>query len=323
MFIFINYFVGSRYPAAAFLLAGALFLTACGGGGGGGGGSGGGSPAVAVVVFVDPSATGAGDGSSWADAYTTVQGGVDAASPGDSVWVKQGAYRAAFATATVLVMKDGVAVYGGFTGTETDLAERSSDPALTILSGDQAANDPGTLTDNSYQVVLGASNATLDGFTVTAGNAVGAFPAFRGGGMYNDSVTNLEIVNVAFIGNTAGSGGGMRNILSSSSPALTNVTFIGNTASTSGGGMYNGSAADSSFSSSPTLTNVTFSGNIASSGGGGQGGDLQRRVERFSHSGAEQRGVLGQYRHGAGCGRSRWRHIGDCLLLRGAGFDGL
>src|SRR6266540_4249177 len=110
-------------------------------------------------------------------------------------------------------------------------------------------------TSNSYHVVTGATGATLDGFTITAGN--GNDPSSSnssGGGMYNDTSSPV-LTNLTFSGNSADYGGGMYN--HNSDPTLTNVTFGGNSAIAEGGGMNNYAGSD------PTLTNVTFSGNTA------------------------------------------------------------
>lgn len=135
-----------------------------------------------------------------------------------------------------------------------ELANRNSQtPIITNL-----ATVTGNTT-NSYHVVTGATGATLDGFTITAGNANGSSTSSYGGGMYNDS-SNPTLADVTFRGNSAlDDGGGMRNYFNSN-PTLTNVTFSDNSASV-GGGMSN-------VSSSPTLTKVTFSGNSASTAGG-------------------------------------------------------
>src|SRR5262249_39547213 len=149
------------------------------------------------------------------------------------------------------VLDAGVAVYGGFAGTETQLSQRDWVHHVTTLSGD--IGKAGDSTDNSYHVVHSSGldkTAVLDGFTLTARNPNGTEPHVSGGGLYtlNSSPT---LTNVTFSSNSATSyGGGMYN--ANSSPALTNVTFSGNSA-TSGGGM------DNEASSSPALTNVTFS----------------------------------------------------------------
>ena len=134
-------------------------------------------------------------------------------------------------------LKDGVAVYGGFAGTETLLTQRDWIANPTILSGDIDSNDSQTpiITDistvtgnntNSYSVVKGATGATLDGFTITAGYNDGGDCSFGcGGGMLNAS-SSPTLQNISFRGNWSFSGGAMSN--DSSSPTLTNVIFSGN-----------------------------------------------------------------------------------------------
>ena len=204
-------------------------------------------------------------GNSWALALATVQAGLDAAasrvSSGDftacEVWVAAGAYvpTSGSGRSKTLTLKANVAIYGGFAGTESVLSERNVSLNRTVLSGDLDMD--GDTSDNAYHVVTGATGATIDGFTITLGNADGSGSNDRGGGMYNyyDSPT---VTNCTFSENAAHFGGGMFN--HSSSPTVTNCTFLGNEGST-GGGMCNSS-------SSPTVTNCTFSENAAHSGGG-------------------------------------------------------
>jgi hypothetical protein len=203
--------------------------------------------------YVKPSATGTGDCSSWANACT-LQTALAAAVSGNEIWVMAGTHKptTGIGRGFTFQLVTGVAVYGGFTGTETALSERDPNPATngTILSG----NINILVDSGSYHVVTGATGATLDGFTITAGDATGASPNNRGGGMYNIN-SSPTLANIIFSGNSANYGGGMYNS-SGSSPTLMYVTFSGNTATNyAGGGMCNEAG------SSPTLTNVTFSGN--------------------------------------------------------------
>ncbi|MBI5296809.1 MAG: S-layer homology domain-containing protein [Chloroflexi bacterium] len=210
---------------------------------------------------------------SWEDACE-LSYALPLAASGQEIWVKAGVYKPTGGTdrAATFQLKDGVAVYGGFAGTETARDQRGLAANVTILSGDIDNNDINTdgnnvnetyadiSGNNSYHVVRGASGATLDGFIVTGGKANGALPDNLGGGMFNWPDSNPIITNVTFIGNSALTGGGMANNWYSS-PTLTNVTFSGNSA-IYGGGMANDT-------SSPTLTNVTFSGNAGTTAGGG------------------------------------------------------
>jgi hypothetical protein len=201
-----------------------------------------------------------------------LQTALSVAVSGDEIWVKKGVYYPGVNRADTFTLKNGVALYGGFAGTETMRDQRNWQVNKTILSGDIDQNDnhggdyinenaSQIVGNNAYHVVT--SNVTgpttvLDGFFITAGQANGSSNDGGGGGMYS-SGSSPKITNVTFNGNTAGSGGGMANV--TSSPILSNVTFSGNSAG-GGGGMFNYN------SSNPTLTNVTFSSNTAGAGGG-------------------------------------------------------
>ncbi|MEJ5312394.1 MAG: right-handed parallel beta-helix repeat-containing protein, partial [Anaerolineae bacterium] len=225
------------------------------------------------VLYAAPTAQGSGNCSSWANACTLPTALTDAVS-GNEIWVKMGIHYpgASGNRSATFQLKNNVAVYGGFAGTETQRSQRNWQTNKTILSGDIDQNDitdGGVVTttanivgNNAYHVVTGGgtdSSAVLDGFFITAGQANGSGTHTRGGGMYNDH-SSPTLSHVTFSGNSANTyGGGMYN-LNNSNPTLTNITFSGNSAYY-GGGMYNGS-------SSPTLSHVTFSGNSAKWGGG-------------------------------------------------------
>ena len=238
------------------------------------------------IIYVDTDAAGNNDGTNWTNAYTSFQSALNAASSGDIIWVANGTYNPSQDTdgttctekEFTFQMKNGVAIYGGFAGTETALNERvnygAGEANETMLSGDLNGDDVVTgngsslsITNNSencYQVFLNPTfldnTAVLDGFTITGGNADNIDEEYyRGGGMYNGN-SSPSISNCTFSGNTAIDGGGMYN--SNSSPSISNCSFSGNTA-IDGGGMYNGST------SSPSISDCTFSGNSASSYGGG------------------------------------------------------
>jgi len=223
--------------------------------------------AAPAVRYAKPAASGTGNCSSWAEACT-LQTALTTAVNGDEIWAAAGTYKPTTGAdrAATFQLKNGVALYGGFAGTETARIQRNLAVNATILSGDLSGDDVGFTnnSENVYHVVTGATGATLDGFSITAGNAndVGSgWPDTScGGGMFSNS-SSPTLTNLTFSGNFATYGGGMFN--NSSSPALANVTFSGNSA-TYGAGMFNDS-------SSPALANVTFSGNSATSYGGGMG----------------------------------------------------
>ena len=224
---------------------------------------------VGSIIYVDADAAGAGDGTSWADAFTALQPALEAAQSGDQLWVAAGTYIPSLESipgdprSASFQMKNGVAIYGGFAGGETELEQRDWVGNPTILSGDIGV--VGEAADNSYHVFYhpsGAaldSSAVLDGFTITAGNAnIITYPHMCGGGMYNDG-SSPTLINVTFSASSAFYGGGMYN--RDSSPSLTRVTFSTNHASNTGGGMDNSG-------SNPTLTEVVFFANSGGAGGG-------------------------------------------------------
>jgi hypothetical protein len=253
------------------------------------------------TIYVKADATGPVTGISWTHAFPNLQDALAMANPGDEIWVAAGVYYPDVGRGqtnddenSTFYIRNGVSLYGGFAATETQRTERNWTANLTVLSGDidqETLPDTSltgvvTTTDhingsNAYHVVtsLGeASTANLDGFTITAGDAMGTpgnvgtstpcGPAC-GGGMYTN-YSNPRLTNLTFTGNRASSSGGGMYSRNSSHPLLTNVTFTGNTANGTelydgGGGMH------IDWNSNPTLTEVTFTGNQATGSDGGGG----------------------------------------------------
>ncbi len=209
------------------------------------------------TLYAKPNATGDADCSSWANACTLATA-LSSATSGDEIWVMEGVHTPGTLRTDTFRLVSNVALYGGFSGAETNRTERDPAPATnnTTLSGEIGTV---ALTDNIYHVVTGVNNATIDGFTITAGYADASIPNNRGGGMYNFS-NSPTLNNIIFSNNTAEYGGGMYNAYSN--PTVTNVIFSNNSTSYFGAGMYN-------YTSSPTITNVTFDNNSASNGTGG------------------------------------------------------
>jgi predicted outer membrane repeat protein len=243
---------------------------------------------AAGIRYAKPAASGTGTCLSWANACI-LQDALTGAGRNDEIWVAQGTHKPTdlLDRAATFQLKDGVGVYGGFKGNETLRTQRNPSLYVTILSGD--IGTIGDTSNNSYHVVTGATGATLDGFTITAGNAEGMMSNNCGGGMYNHD-SSPTLANIIFSSNSApNNGGGMFN--DGSSPTLTDITFQENSAD-NGGGMANWSNSDPvltdvsftgnsaiygagiySYESSPTLTSVSFSTNTASQKGGGMYND--------------------------------------------------
>ena len=71
------------------------------------------------VVYVNQAATGANNGTNWADAYRELRVALSNAVGGDQIWVASGTYKPTSGTdrdATFRLVS-GVTLYGGFAGT--------------------------------------------------------------------------------------------------------------------------------------------------------------------------------------------------------------
>ncbi len=241
---------------------------------------------AAGPCLVKQDSSGANNGTNWTDAYTDLQSALQNAACSE-IWVAAGTYTPTSGTdrTATFQLKNDVAIYGGFDGTEELLSQWNFRRNVTILSGEIGA--PGAA-DNSYHVVTGSgtnSTAALAGFTITAGNAADALAnngggglfidagspflqyltfsanaGVLGGGMLNQSGSSPILQESTFSGNQASFGGGIYN-LNGSNPTIRNVTLDGNTADQNAGGMLN-------VTSSPSLLNVTFNNNSAPSAGG-------------------------------------------------------
>jgi hypothetical protein len=190
-----------------------------------------------AVIYVNSTATGNNNGSSWSNAYTSLQSALNAAVSGDQIWVARGTYKPStdYGLSTEpryyhFRMINGVGIFGGFAGSESSVDQRSDyqigEINQTILSGDLAGNDVwdvsffdpwnggyknGSGSENCYHVIYNVeataldSTAVLDGFTITGGNANfywDASPHTNGGAMYNEGVSPT-IKNCTFTKNQA------------------------------------------------------------------------------------------------------------------------
>ena len=232
-------------------------------------------------IYVDASATGDNDGSSWSNAYTDLQAALDAAAENAEIRVAAGTYTPTEAPDAstnnrhkVFHFNKNLLLKGSYNPATN--AQDFANPSILSgdLNGDDTVSDDGSITqntENAYHVLITADLTTaaqIEGFYITGGHANGGFVSisYSGKNFYNDSGAGMynntsspSIVNTVFSGNSATSGAGMLNV--ASSPNIVNSTFSRNSAN-NGGGMYNDT-------SSPSIVNTVFSGNVAYFDGGG------------------------------------------------------
>jgi len=253
-----------------------------------------------AIIYVDDDASGTNDGSSWTNAFSSLQSALDAAVSSDAIWVATGNYKpsqeADGTTDTprlyCFMMKPDVEIYGGFAGNEDpatfDLDDRDYTSNESTLNGDLGADDDfnvdqggyqdddtgdDTGDENCYHVIYNRPNfcgtltrtAILDGFAITGGNANGYMvsPEY-GGGIYNDYGISATFRNLIVKNSSARlGGGGIYNgtYSADTNPLFSNVTVTCNYTSGNGGGIYN-------YNADVIMTNATITYNYAAEGGG-------------------------------------------------------
>jgi len=227
----------------------------------------GGAPRVLRVDRNAPLTIVPPDGSSWTKAYHNLRDGLAAALSGDTIRVADGKYVPDEGSGITpddrtasFVIPDNVTVlcgYAGYGAANPDA--RNVDTYPTTLSGDLKSNDLWgilNISDNSYHVVSSSGSGTLDGATITAGNANEAGDNGCGGGVFLKA-SNLKINACKIHGNKADFGAGVA-CLEGIAPVLINTEITGNWAWIFGGCLYNDDA-------NIELTNCLITGNTCGS----------------------------------------------------------
>lgn len=261
---------------------------------------------IGAQVYVKHDATGLNNGTSWEDAFVDLDSAINVTSIGE-IWVSAGVYKPSTnlqgkipsdKRENTFRLKENIAIYGGFNGSEDKLSDRDWKLNKTILSGDIGIQ--GDITDNTYHVVS-AENAHLDLSTVLDGliirDGCSYFPK-NGAGIYVNQTYGGEFIlrNCIIENNYAyGDGGGL--YVFNTAPIIENNIFRNNQAF-NGGGMclnysnalvqnneivnnradnYNnvsstalsGGGIHISYYSSPIIKNNLIRGNLARYKGGG------------------------------------------------------
>jgi Leucine-rich repeat (LRR) protein len=214
-------------------------------------------------IYVNASAVGGNNGTSWVDAFYDLQDALGAAQDGDEIWIANGIYKPdginlGNTSLSFVITQNDLSIFGGFSGTESSLAERYADPSQTVLTGDLNGDDDlsfSNVLDNANNVVL-INNVTgvyIDGLTIKGGNA-----AAYGGGI-SSSVAEFTLNQVFVEYCLAGTSGGGAYVVGGD-VAILNSHFQNNYATTGGGAYLN--------TSEPFIYRSVFQYNDAVSGGG-------------------------------------------------------
>ena len=250
-------------------------------------------------IHVDHTVSSSGTGDSWSQAFKTIDEALTCVNMCNSeaeIWVRAGTYTPSNLphgnrNSTFLITNINTQLLGGFNGTETASSQRNPATNTTILSGDIGVSSDAT--DNLFHVLIiqdkrsysGGeevmnSDFTVDGFTISGGNA-------NGGGRYgHNGMFVYESVGAGVVIISQGAG---RVI----SPKISNCVFTGNYAF-KGSAIYarvNGGTCGSTYENcifesnsctygtvhndgmsgtvSPTISNCVFNNNTCRTSGGG------------------------------------------------------
>ena len=260
-----------------------------------------GTPAWAATYYVTEN----GGGTSWGDTSAgNFQTLLENTNSGDVVYVAQGEYF--LSAGETFTLKEGVNLYGGFKGTETNPqvaldARTWDDIEATRLNGLGVA---GPVVRSEYKASRGSPHRRLDGFHITGGVGISG----SSGGLSVPDFTNITVARCIFRNNTAPLGGAIYSVLGSynilevedcifinnslsaiyTAGALTTIsrsTFNGN----QGGGFYGGAISGSG---KVNIFNSSFMYNKAKQGDGGaiccNGADLQIVNCTFAYNSVER-----------------------------------
>jgi predicted outer membrane repeat protein len=236
-------------------------------------------------IYVDKRAVGTQDGSSWRNAFTSLQDALNVAQAGNEVWVAQGVYKPDAGKNLVpgdrlasFELKSGVSLKGGYAGlAQADPNTRNTLIYATILSGDLNGDDRAVQeaydlytdigrTDNSFHVLVALdadSRTLLEGVTVIGGNGIdgAGICLIRGDLVVSQCVIRANRAGQLSGDGVQGWGEGAGVSCYVSSPTFSECAFQRNWAGGLGGAVY-------AVESSPTFQSCTFADNEAGLQGG-------------------------------------------------------
>jgi len=238
-------------------------------------------------LYVAADATGSGAGSSWSNAFNSLDSAFVNYQNGDTIWVKVGTYKPVGGTNADFQPPNGSIIYGGFAGTESSLEDRVQG-SMSNLDGDIGTN--GYANDNCRRVLYFTNNTSeiiMDGFRIRNGYAytIGGSITVGGAGA-RISQGRVKFENCEFSDNyTYMRGGAMAIYGSSSRVKLINCTFKNNLANTSSSSAMGGAI----FCNAGILTiqGCDFRSNTARRGGAISGFQPTINIDRSKFSGNE------------------------------------
>lgn len=223
------------------------------------------SASVCDVIYVDAAATGLNNGATWANAFTDLQDALAVAGSSAEVRIARGVYRPDRGThsrTTRFVLRSGLALRGGYAGVSSANPDlRDPRRFVTILSGDIGL--PASTGDNCYAVVYSANadgSASLDGLTLSGGQADGSYPNDSGGGLLISGGAPL-VTRCIFRDNFAANSGAAVFSTNNGSPTFRDCEFLYNWSAGSGGAIAVSGGA-------PVISKSRFESNQADAGGG-------------------------------------------------------
>ncbi len=245
----------------------------------------------AQIIFVDSTAMGSNDGTSWLNAYVKLQDALTTSTAGDTIKVARGTY---FPDEGIGMVNDdreasfcissGTVVLGGYDRGGSDARQPSVNSCVLTGAIDMSPDSAG----NSYHVVKMEnvdSTTVLDGFTISNGHADGPGEFRNGGGLYHRSTSTNH----------------------PSAPLVRQCIFLENRSRTRGGAVYTagdgtGTQALVRFSECQFLSNVCDSFDAGGIFNAGLAGICRTSVDacNFFNNRAQAAGALHNFAIGDG-----------------------
>ena len=290
------------------------------------------------TVYVDKDALGGdNDGSSWANAFMSVNDALKFSTSGAEIWIAEGEYKPTGAGGNRTIsfeMKTGVSLYGGFKGlngtpSETTRNQRNPKVNFTTLSGDLNGDDDFQVSgkpmagasdfqnyglDNSYHVVFATTNTnnvTIDGLTIQGGYAGGSNHYNNGAGLYVQDAS-ITVQSCILKQNYAEEHGGAAKIIDSQ--VLFSSVRISQNHAELGGGII-------SDNSLIRIKNGIFKYNVAFSILGAYGGAMRISGNSSTNIRIDNTLFYDNYAHNYGGGISIYAISGKSVVFANCIFD--